>query len=317
MQTIFIDYPPTQTISPLPESMRQVLAIGDFDGVHRGHQEVIGRTVQAARATQCSAAIMTFHPHPREVMGNGVYAKLLTPLQEKQRLMEDLGVNTLYIASFNEQFMQLSPEQFVEQLLVPLSLDTVFVGFDFTFGYRGSGNPDTLCDLAKGRFAVEVVRPFKSDGAKVSSTEVRKRLTAGEPEAAMALLGRPYQIIGKVVEGEGRGRTIGYPTANIEPESNRFVPANGVYAIEAEVLGSSYAGVMNIGVKPTFGSTPSEPVLEAHLFDFHRSIYGEMVTIKFHQFLRGERKFASADALIEQINRDAAKAKEIMNSLQG
>lgn len=290
----------------------QVLAIGDFDGVHRGHQEVIKRAVKSGHELGVPAAIMTFHPHPRQVMGIDKYTKLLTPMSRKQELMVELGVDSTYLVEFNERFMRVSPEDFVERMLMPLQVNTVYVGFDFTFGHKGAGTPDLLCELAKGRFAVEVVRPFHMNGEKVSSTRIRDCLLGGRTEEANALLGRPYRLHGKVIHGEARGRTIGFPTANIDVTEPYVIPANGVYAIQAFVRGRRYGGVMNIGLKPTFHDGLPKPSLEAHLFDFEGSIYEETMDVELLTYIRPERKFSSVQELIAQIAADAQQAKILL-----
>ncbi|WP_246313955.1 bifunctional riboflavin kinase/FAD synthetase [Paenibacillus foliorum] len=290
----------------------QVLAIGDFDGVHLGHQEVIKRAIHTAEGLRIPASIMTFHPHPRQVLGQCKYVQLLTPVEQKKRLMEALGVDNMYIVSFNNELMKVSPSEFVENMLVPMKVNTVIVGFDFTFGHLGAGTPDTLCELAQGRFAVEVIRPFHQNGSKVSSTWVREHLLSGNLEQANALLGRPYSLNGIVVHGDGRGKTIGFPTANIDLLDPFLIPTLGVYAARVTVDGQTYNSVMNVGNKPTFESNLEKPTLEAHLFDFSESIYGKEVTVDFISYLRPERKFSGVTELIAQIQRDADQAKLLL-----
>ncbi|TVY10611.1 bifunctional riboflavin kinase/FAD synthetase [Paenibacillus cremeus] len=309
MQTVHLQFPLQnhEVIAP-----GQIVAIGEFDGAHLGHQEVIKRAVQRSSELRLPSAIMTFHPHPRQVLGLDKYAQVLTPLAAKQEMLERLGVDTMYIVNFNESFMRVTPEQFVEQMLIPLQVNTVFVGFDFKFGHKGAGTPDTLCELAKGRFVVEIVRPFHLNSHKVSSTLIRERLQSGDVAGAEALLGRPYSIRGSVVHGEARGRTIGFPTANIGVAEPFVIPANGVYAVEATVRGQKYDGVMNIGLKPTFGTDLLQPTLEAHLFDFSETIYGEPIEVALLAYIRPERKFASIQELIAQISKDADQAKSVL-----
>ncbi|NHN28334.1 bifunctional riboflavin kinase/FAD synthetase [Paenibacillus sp. S3N08] len=313
MQSTELNYPITAPSSS--SAMKpQVLAIGEFDGVHRGHQEVIKRARERADSLHISASIMTFHPHPREVLGQCKYTNLLTPVMAKMQLLEQLGVDDTYLVSFNPAFMQVTPEEFVENMLIPMQVNTVIVGFDFTFGYRGAGTPDDLCELAQGRFAVEVIRPFHQNGYKVSSTMVRHHLNSGEIEQANALLGRPYSIIGKVVTGDGRGRTIGFPTANIDLSAAFVIPELGVYAIQCHVNGQAYNGVMNVGKKPTFVENLEKPTLEAHLFDFSESIYGSEVSVDFISYIRPERKFSGVAELVAQISRDVEQAKQLFTS---
>ncbi|MCR8630764.1 bifunctional riboflavin kinase/FAD synthetase [Paenibacillus radicis (ex Xue et al. 2023)] len=311
MQSLELAYPIISQ-GNLSEMGPQVLAIGDFDGVHLGHQEVIKRAIHTAEGLHIPASIMTFHPHPRQVLGQCKYVQLLTPVEEKKRLMEASGVNNMYIVSFNNELMKVSPSDFVENMLIPMKVNTVIVGFDFTFGYLGAGTPDTLCELAQGRFAVEVIRPFHQNGSKVSSTLVREHLLSGNLERANALLGRPYSLNGIVVHGDGRGKTIGFPTANIDLLDPFLIPALGVYAVRVTVDGQIYNSVMNVGKKPTFETNLEQPTLEAHLFEFSQSIYGNQVTVDFISYLRPERKFSGVAELIAQIQRDAEQAKLLL-----
>ncbi|MDR6883907.1 bifunctional riboflavin kinase/FAD synthetase [Bacillus sp. 3255] len=287
----------------------QVVAIGDFDGVHLGHQEVIGRALSTAKKLGLPSAIMTFHPHPRAVMGQDKYLDLLTPMQAKMEKFASLGVSHTYVVTFDASLMRLSPEQFVDQVLDQLGVNSVICGFDFTFGYQGKGNPDSLCELSHGKFSVEVVRPFQMDGEKVSSTLIRESLQQGDIDTVTRLLGRPYSISGKVVDGEKRGRQLGFPTANLALDESYVIPRNGVYAIKAILNGETYKGVMNIGVKPTFATGELKPSFEAHLFDFSQQIYGERLKVELIAFLRPERKFSSIDELVTQIKLDAEAAR--------
>ncbi|MBP1991289.1 bifunctional riboflavin kinase/FAD synthetase [Paenibacillus eucommiae] len=314
MEMIQLSYPLDNNSSDNKKT-KQVIAIGDFDGVHLGHREVIGRALYTAEHLHLASSIMTFDPHPREVLGNDQYKELLTPLGQRAELFGQMGVDYMYTVRFDTSLMQLTPEQFVEKILIPLNVESVIVGFDFRFGYKGEGNPDTLCELSHGKFAVEVVRPYHIDGAKVSSTSVRDALANGNVAAANRLLGRRYSIRGQVVDGSKRGRTIGFPTANIQLEGAYFKPLNGVYAIKAQVKGLHYDGVMNIGVKPTFTSGELQASWEAHLFDFSEDIYGETVVIELVDFLREERKFNSIDLLVAQIKQDADSARSKLFSL--
>ncbi|TBL77775.1 bifunctional riboflavin kinase/FAD synthetase [Paenibacillus thalictri] len=311
MQTIHLTYPVTDAGS-FP---RQVLAIGDFDGVHLGHREVIQRAVDTAKRLNVASSIMTFHPHPRQVLGHTKYVQVLSPFSAKTGLIEQMGVDTTYIVTFDPAFMQVTPQQFVEQMLIPMNVEEVIVGFDFTFGYKGEGNPDMLCELAKGRFAVEIVRAFHKEGAKVSSTRIREHLLLGDARQAAALLGRPHRITGEVVHGEARGRTIGFPTANISLSEPFVVPAKGVYAVKVLLDGTVYNGVMNIGVKPTFNQDEVVPTIEVHILDFDGTIYGKRISVDVVDYIRAERKFASVDELIAQIRRDADTGRTILSSL--
>ncbi|MFB9754711.1 bifunctional riboflavin kinase/FAD synthetase [Paenibacillus hodogayensis] len=310
MRSITLQYPISFPVEGMPEG-GQVLAIGEFDGLHLGHREVVRRAVETAGKLGLPAAIMTFDPHPREVLGQDKYVRHITPVPKKLELLAEAGIDVAYIVRFDPAFSRISPAEFVDHMLMGLRVNTVVVGFDFRFGHKSEGHADTLCDLAAGRFAVEVVRPFHMDGVKISSTLVRDYLEQGDVIRAGKLLGRGYTLTGEVVHGAERGRLLGFPTANVELDEPYIVPANGVYAVRFERAGRIYAGVMNIGTKPTFEDT-TRRTLETHLFDFNESIYGEKVGLELVAYIRPERKFASVDELVDQIGRDSQQARELL-----
>lgn len=312
MQVYELTYPFSLPREGMPG--KQVMAIGDFDGLHLGHREVIGRAIGTAERLGLPASVMTFHPHPREVLGLPNYREVLTPLEVKLALLANLGVKYTYVLSFDRTFSELSPDDFVQQVLIPLGVESVIVGFDFKFGHKGSGNADSLARLGGGQFAVEIVRPYHKDGAKVSSTSIRGLLREGDVTEVERLLGRPYAVRGIVVAGEKRGRKLGFPTANIEPEGPFVIPARGVYAVRAEVRGRIVDGVMNIGVKPTFAPDEVKETLEAHLLHFDDTIYGERISVEFAAFIRPEKRFSSIDELIRQIGQDARQAEELLRT---
>jgi riboflavin kinase/FMN adenylyltransferase len=311
VEIITLHYPVRSTGAAASAEPKTV-AIGHFDGVHKGHQNVIRRCVAAARSGGLQAAVMTFHPHPKEVLGHGEhYANCLTPLADKIKRFEALGADIVYVVQFNLDFASVTPEQFVGEVLHPLRVKRAVVGFDFKFGARGSGTVETLRELCEPDIAVEIVEPLMMDGGKVSSTQVRHALAEGRPEAAERLLGEHYTVSGTVIRGEGRGRMLGFPTANIEPNGAYVVPRQGVYAVIAEVEGCLVAGVLNIGVKPTFHEHLPKPVLEVHLFDFGGDLYGKTVRLRFISYLRAEKKFGSIDELIDQIRMDEQQARSV------
>ncbi|WP_258525522.1 bifunctional riboflavin kinase/FAD synthetase [Paenibacillus sp. YN15] len=313
MEIFRIQATPDAIASVIESGPSQVMAIGDFDGVHAGHHKVLRAAVEEAERKALTPAVMTFHPHPREVLGHPQYRDSLTPIQDKLQLFEALGLQRVYLVGFDETFAQLPPEQFVEDILVAGKLAAVVVGFDFTFGHKGAGTPQRLMELARGRFGVEVVSPYHLNGEKVSSTLIRECLANGQVEKAARLLERPYSITGKVVTGEGRGSTIGMPTANVETAAGYVIPGRGVYAVQFLHDGQWHRGVMNIGWKPTFAKAEGAMTLETHLFDFNQNIYGAEVTIRFIGFIRHERKFGSAEELVAQITRDMILAKEMLS----
>lgn len=293
-----------------PAAERQAMAIGFFDGVHAGHRAVLQKAVSHARRSNIKASVMTFDPHPREVLGGDEDFSYITPLADKLEKFAGLGLDRCYVLAFNKALSELSPAAFVEQVLLPLGATAVAVGFNFTFGRFGRGTADSLREFGQGRFEVTVVRPHLQDGAKVSSTLIREMIHQGSVERAGSLLGRPYRITGKVVPGLGRGRTIGIPTANLEPSDRYVIPGNGVYAVDVHVDGTRYRGVMNIGLKPTFADNPPQPTLEVHLLDFSGDLYGRRLDTDFLARLRDERKFSGPDELVAQIHRDIDKARQ-------
>lgn len=293
------------------------LAIGFFDGVHRGHAEVIREAVRIGAKRGLRPAAMTFEPHPRVVLGTDPErVRVLTPLEDKLRLLGDLGIELAYVIAFDRDFAQVPAERFIRELLIPLGARTVAVGFDFRFGQGGRGDAETLRAAGGDRVEVRVVPPVMADGAKTSSTEIRRRIAEGDCEGAARLLGRPYEFRGVVVHGDGRGRRIGYPTANVSLLHPYVLPRNGVYAVTVRTEDGSASrrmpGVMNVGVRPTFAGADETPRIEVHLFDFSGDLYGCTLTVTLHAFLRPERSFASVDALVEQIGRDAEQARNLL-----
>lgn len=232
------------------------------------------------------------------------------PLPEKLEQLEKMGVDLAYVIRFDISFAAVYPEDFIEECLLPLGCRHVVVGFDYTFGHRGMGTAQTLQELARGRYGVDIVGPVNRLGEKVSSTVIREYLHHGDVEQTRHLLGRPYKISGEVVHGDKRGRTIGFPTANVRVSSPYLIGKNGVYGVRFTVGGQVYQGVMNVGIKPTFELEKKEKSLEVHIFDFKREIYGEKVEVEFLFFIRDEQKFSGVEALIAQIQQDVQVAKE-------
>ncbi len=303
---------PLNGLSTLSLDKPLSIAIGHFDGVHRGHQNVIRRAVKEAKDSDMLSAVLTFDPHPKEVLGQGEqYYRCLTPLDVKTALFAELGVDLVFIMRFDADFAAVSPERFVEEVLRVLRAKQVVVGFDFNFGHRGLGNTEDLKRLGQPDIAVHVIEPLFENGIKVSSTYIRESLEQGDLDMAERLLGRPYEVTGLIVHGDKRGRTIGFPTANLQLEQPYVSPRLGVYAITAWLGDQAYPGVLNHGLKPTFNKQDVQPVMEAHLFDFDNEIYGEQLRIQFRSFIRPERKFNSVDELVQQITADSLQAREL------
>ena len=288
------------------------LAIGVFDGVHRGHQAVISTSADHAQAANGTPVVLTFDPHPEKVLRPESAPHLLSATQHKIALIRALGVRHLLIINFDKQFAATEPEDFVEQLVAHSKpLREICVGHEWSFGKNRRGNLDLLKKLgSKFNFGVVGVPPIKANDEVVSSTAIRQAVERGDFARAAAMLGREYTILGTVTQGDNLGKKIGFPTANLSAHSEQF-PPNGVYAAQAVIQGELRLGVLNLGVRPTVAGGKSERVLEIHLFDFNRDIYGKDVEVRFVKFLRPEQKFESVDALVAQIRRDVDQAHEL------
>ena len=281
-----------------------VVALGTFDGLHRGHLDVIGTAKQEAEHTGAKLAVFTFSNHPLEWINPAhVPVALVTPAVKLQ-LLENLGVDVLIDIPFNQLVADLLPQQFLERLSA-LNYSCLVVGENFTYGQRGMGNVYTLAASAQAMGFKLIVRKLVSNnGTIVSSTEIRRLITAGEVQQAAKMLGRSYSISGIVAHGNERGRLLGYPTANLElVDAHVAIPLGGVYAVRAYVDGGVYGGMANIGKNPTFGDV-EKPRLETNIFGFSGDIYGKTLTIEFVQRIRGEVKFTGIDALKAQLAQD-------------
>ena len=304
-------------ISSVPADARgAVVAIGNFDGLHRGHQAVIAAARARADADGRPLALMTFRPHPRRFFRPDDEPFRLTPFRAKVRAIADLGVDTLFVWRFDAQMASVTAEAFVETILHQgVGASHVVVGHDFAFGNKRAGNADLL--RAKGAelgFGVTVVEPAKDDSDEIySSSVIRQYLRDGQPQRAAALLGRLWEIEGRVLPGDQRGRTIGFPTANVEP-AEYMRPASGVYAVRAGVTSGGetqwYDGVANFGVRPTVDG--ERLLLETHLFDFSGDLYGKYLRVALVEHLRPELKFESFAALQQQIAADSQQAREYL-----
>ena len=291
------------------------LAIGVFDGVHRGHQAVISTSADHARAGNGTPVVVTFDPHPEKVLRPEKAPHLLTATQHKIALIRNLGVGHLLVITFDKQFATTEPEDFVQQLASNSKpLREICVGHEWSFGKNRRGNLDLLKRLgAKLDFQVVGVPPVRTNGEVVSSTAIRRAVEKGDFTKAAAMLGREYTILGTVTRGDNLGKKIGFPTANLSAHSEQF-PPNGVYAAEAKIDSELHRGVINLGVRPTVSGGKSERVLEIHLFDFERDVYGRDVEVRFLKFLRPEKKFENIDALVAQIRRDVEEARALFQA---
>ena len=288
------------------------LAIGVFDGVHRGHQAVISTSADHARAANGTPVVVTFDPHPEKVLRPQAAPHLLSATQHKIALIRALGVEHLLIIRFDKQFAATEPEDFVQKLVAHSKpLREICVGHEWSFGKNRRGNLALLKNLgAKFNFDVVGIQPVKINGAVVSSTAIREAVEKGDLTKGAEMLGREYTILGRVTRGDNLGKKIGFPTANLSAHSEQF-PPNGVYVAEARIDGELHRGVINLGIRPTVSSGKSERVLEIHLFDFNRDIYGQDVEVHFLKFLRPEKKFENLDALVQQIRHDVEQARQL------
>ncbi len=290
--------------------------IGMFDGVHRGHQSILSLLVQEAHAAGSLAVVITFFPHPAVVLRGVQEPIYLTTSEERAELMGRLGVDVVVTLTFDQQLAAMSAEEFMRRASASLGLRRLLVGFDFALGRNRQGDIPTLRHLGEELgYGVQVIPEVSVDSARVSSSQIRKLVQEGSVEQAARALGRPYAIEGRVIQGDRRGRQLGFPTANLDYWPKKILPANGVYATWAWV-GGSFANseripsVTNIGVRPTFQGV--EQRVEAHLLNFNRDLYGQPLKLEFVAFLRPEQRFSSIDALAAQISADKQRAQEIL-----
>lgn len=282
-----------------------IAAIGFFDGIHKGHQAVIQTAIDKAREQGKLSAVITFYPHPSVVLrSNGEAIKYITPEKPKVELLEAMDVDLLYIVEFSKEFSQLSPEEFVEHYIKLLHIIHLVAGFDFSFGYKGAGNMANILDYADGEFSTSVIEKVMNADEKVSSTKIRQLLQVGNVTEVRKLLTRPFTTKGIVVQGDKRGRTIGFPTANLEITPEALMPKQGVYAVEVEIAGRTYQAMANLGVVPTFKDENVAPTLEVYIFDFNEDIYGEEIKVIWFKYVRDEIKFNGIEALISQLQAD-------------
>jgi riboflavin kinase/FMN adenylyltransferase len=296
---------------PSPEGPT-VVTVGFFDGVHVGHQAVITRTVSIARARALPSIAVTFDRHPREVFAPGTEPRQLTSPARKAELIEAQGVDTLLVLEFTEEFSRVPADEFAKQILVErLGAEQVVVGENFTFGHKALGNVGTLVDLGRTLgFGAEGVPLLEVAGRTVSSTAIRQALADGDVTWPRLALGRRYRVDGRVGEGAGRGRTLGWPTANLDLPPKMLLPGKGVYAGKATLPAGRWTAAVNVGTNPTFGVEPLH--LEAFLLDFDGDIRGEEMSVEFWERVSGEERFESVEALVEKIADDVRRIRELV-----
>ncbi len=288
-----------------------VVTIGSFDGVHRGHQSLIAGVREAALQANRAAVVMTFFPHPSVVLGRAQPFYLTSP-EEKLVQINQAGADLLIEWPFTPETARMRAAEFVDQLVSQLHMRELWIGHDFALGYQREGNAEFLTRLGETHgFTVKSVEPITHDGEVISSSGIRAALKRGDVAHAARLLGRSFRFSGRVVPGDGRGRTIGIPTANIDVWPEHAVPANGVYACRAWVGHLPHAAAVNIGTRPTV-TDQTQRTIEAHLLDFDKDLYGINVTLDFIEFLRGEQKFNGVSELVAQITRDVARTSDLV-----
>ena len=286
-----------------------VIALGNFDGVHVGHQEIIRKTVNTAQAAGLKSAVFSFSNHTRNLIPGAQTVKSIQYPEEKALMIESLGVDYLFDIPFTKEIMSMSPESFVEDILVGrMRIREAYCGFNYRFGHKASGNPEVLMHegLHHG-FGIHVQEAFKLDGIVVSSTYIREQIAAGNMEECNKFLGREYYIGGEVIQGNKLGRTIGFPTCNINADSSMAIPPNGVYITHCTIGDKTYPSITNVGVKPTVGTYDRN--IETHIFGFADDVYGQYIKVSFVKLMRQEMKFESVELLTSQIEKDCIEAK--------
>lgn len=286
-----------------------VVALGNFDGVHRGHQQIIERTVKSAEAAGLKSAVFTFSNHTRTLLKNLPPVKNILYAHEKAEIIENMGVDYMFNIPFTQEILQMSPERFVEEILVnTFRIKEAYCGFNYSFGYKAAGTPEVLMhEGLKHGFGIHVQEPYKIDDIVVSSTYIRGLIEEGRMEECTRFMGRMYAIGGEVVVGNKLGRTLGFPTSNVMIDESMVTPPNGVYITYCTYNGVKYPSVTNVGVKPTVGDYSKN--VETHIFNFDKELYGKDIEVEFVKKTRAEKKFDSVEELSKQIKSDCIMAK--------
>ncbi|WP_010093359.1 bifunctional riboflavin kinase/FAD synthetase [Ornithinibacillus scapharcae] len=301
MKIIKLTYPHSLTMEELPKT---VTALGFFDGIHKGHQTVIRQAVSKAKQLHMESAVITFYPHPSVVLKDNHDVKYITPLREKQEIMESLGVDRLYIISFTKELSSLSPQEFINHFIMGLNIHHVVAGFDFTYGHKGKGNMETISEHSKGLFGYTTIDKVTLGNEKISSTRIRNLLALGDMELVKTLLERPYITRGIVIQGDSRGKEIGYPTANIQYNDEALLPKPGIYAVKVRIDDELFVGMASLGTNPTFTEDRKDLSLEVNILDYQGNLYGKELVVEWYKYIRDEEKFNSVEELVQQIVED-------------
>lgn len=294
-----------------------VVTIGTFDGVHVGHQKIIDRLIVVAQKNHLESAILTFFPHPRMVLQKEVGIKLINTIEERKKIIKSKGVDHLVIYPFTKEFSRLTAREYVEQILVnKLNAKKIIIGYDHRFGRNRNANIQDLKELGKTfGFTVEEISKQDVEEVAVSSTKIRKAIEEGNIEKANTFLGNPFSLNGKVIKGKSLGKTLGFPTANLEiKEDYKIIPKSGVYIVKAHLDNKWVFGMMNIGTNPTVGG--DKQTIETYFLDFSQDLYGQELNIQMLKRIRDERKFGDVDQLIEAMNKDLEQTKTYIQQLK-
>lgn len=304
-------------ISQINKDKNTVITIGTFDGFHLGHQKIVNKVLSSSQKNNWRNLLITFEPHPRSVVSKDFNIQILTTLEEKKELISKAGISNLYVINFTKEFSELSYEEFfVKYIVNNIGISELIIGHDHKIGKNRRGDEDKLRELGRQHsFSVTPVNAVEVEGEVISSTKVRHALLEGSIEKVTSYLGRPYSFSGSVMKGAGRGRSLGFPTANIGVgNDSKCIPANGVYAVELVFKDLSYYGLMNIGLRPTFGDA-LKTMIEVYIFDFNQDIYYEKIRVNLIDRIRDERKFSSREELVNQIHLDKEAGLKIIDNL--
>ncbi|MCW8803292.1 MAG: bifunctional riboflavin kinase/FAD synthetase [Ignavibacteriaceae bacterium] len=304
-------------LTEIDRDEKSVITLGTFDGLHLGHQQIVDTVINKSLQSGGRSFLITFDPHPRKVIPGRNDVKILSDLEEKFVILEELGLENLFVINFTEEFSRQSPEGFVEKYLVKgIGLSEIVIGYDHHFGKERDGNFKLLQDLGqKFKFIVTVVPELSVGGETVSSTKIRNALLSGDVVKAGKMLGRPYSFKGKVVRGDGRGKKLGFPTANLSTRNeDKLIPAKGIYAAECKVENEKHFGLLSLGSRPTFHND-GDIIPEFYIFDFDKDIYDKIMQVNVVERIRDEQKFGSVEKLIIQMKKDEKSGREILSKL--
>jgi riboflavin kinase/FMN adenylyltransferase len=302
-------------ISKLPiiaNRIQRSVCVGVFDGLHKGHQQLVSKTLARAKTNKLTSALFTFEPSPKNFLLNKNFPYLLS-LKSKIRIAKELGLDEIIILDFNKKIADLSPDQFIEKIIKPLNIKNLIVGYDFSYGKKGEGKAATLLKLNSNVFKVDVIDVIDYKKEKISSTRIHQALASGSVKLASVLLSRNYSLEGVVVRGKGNGKKIGFPTANLDI-GDYALPKSGVYAVKIWYKQKPFLGMANIGTHPTIMNL-AKPLLEVNIFNFNKDIYGEELTVEFVDYIRDEQKFPSVQALIKQLNQDKINISRLLKRI--